>query len=87
MKNQSELVYIGFTLYGITGIDEIEQKLTTTGWLDIQWTDEFLILATIQFHQNPVLKIHLPSKDSMQRILNHILVYRKENMLNLKHTF
>jgi hypothetical protein len=35
-------VYIGFTLYGITGIDEIEQKLTTTGWLDIQWTDEFL---------------------------------------------
>lgn len=35
-------VYIGFTLYGITGIDEIEQKLTTTGWLDIGWTDEFL---------------------------------------------
>ena len=35
-------VYIGFTLYGITGIDEIEQKMTTTGWLDIQWTDEFL---------------------------------------------
>jgi len=35
-------IYIGFTLYGITGIDEIEQKLTTTGWLDIGWTDEFL---------------------------------------------
>lgn len=35
-------VYISFTLYGITGIDEIEQKLTTTGWLEIHWQDDLL---------------------------------------------
>lgn len=41
-------VYIGFTLYGITGIDEIEQKMTTTGRVfamdtsELWWTDIYL---------------------------------------------
>ncbi|CAC5384570.1 CHRNN [Mytilus coruscus] len=35
-------VHVIFTLYGISGVDEIEQKLTATGWLEVEWTDELL---------------------------------------------
>ncbi|CAC5388627.1 CHRNA3 [Mytilus coruscus] len=43
-RNQSVplSVHVIFTLYGISGVDEIEQKLTATGWLEIEWTDELL---------------------------------------------
>ncbi|VDI65362.1 Hypothetical predicted protein [Mytilus galloprovincialis] len=43
-KNQSVplSVHVIFTLYGISGVDEIEQKLTATGWLEVEWTDELL---------------------------------------------
>ncbi|CAG2223742.1 CHRNB1 [Mytilus edulis] len=36
-------VDLDFYLVGINGIDEITQKLTTTGFLFISWTDEYLI--------------------------------------------
>ncbi|XP_076087679.1 neuronal acetylcholine receptor subunit alpha-3-like [Mytilus galloprovincialis] len=43
-RNQSVplSVHVIFTLYGISGVDEIEQKLIATGWLDVEWTDELL---------------------------------------------
>ncbi|CAC5403756.1 unnamed protein product [Mytilus coruscus] len=43
-RNQSVplSVHVIFTLYGISGVDEIEQKLTVTGWLEVEWTDELL---------------------------------------------
>ncbi|CAG2196702.1 CHRNB4 [Mytilus edulis] len=43
-RNQSVplSVHVIFTIYGISGVDEIQQKLTTTGWLEIEWTDELL---------------------------------------------
>ncbi|CAC5388588.1 unnamed protein product [Mytilus coruscus] len=43
-RNQSNqnYVFITFKLYGISGIDEIQQKLTTTGYLEIAWRDELL---------------------------------------------
>ncbi|CAC5384572.1 unnamed protein product [Mytilus coruscus] len=43
-RNQSVplSVHVIFTLYGISGVDEIEQKLTATGWLEVEWTDELL---------------------------------------------
>ncbi|CAC5384569.1 unnamed protein product [Mytilus coruscus] len=35
-------IHVIFTLYGISGVDEIELKLTATGWLEVEWTDELL---------------------------------------------
>lgn len=42
--NQSDPsgVYIEFVLFGINDVDEIQQKLTTTAYLEVYWTDEFL---------------------------------------------
>lgn len=34
-------VSIDFYLAGISSLDEISEKLTTTGFLEISWTDEF----------------------------------------------
>lgn len=45
-RNQSVplSVHVILKLYGIhvSGVDEFEQKLTATGWLEIEYTDEFL---------------------------------------------
>lgn len=42
--NQSDpsSIYIEFVLFGINDVDEIQQKLTTTAYLEVYWTDEFL---------------------------------------------
>ncbi|CAG2238362.1 unnamed protein product [Mytilus edulis] len=41
-QTQPMQVDLDFYLVGINGIDEITQKLTTTGFLFISWTDEYL---------------------------------------------
>ncbi|XP_063407210.1 neuronal acetylcholine receptor subunit beta-2-like [Mytilus trossulus] len=58
--NQSEPkeIDISFNLYGITDVDEIEQKLTTTGWLVITWQDDLLTWTPASY--NGVEKIYLP---------------------------
>lgn len=35
-------IFLDFFLFGITGFDPVEQKLTTTAYLEIIWTDEML---------------------------------------------
>ncbi|XP_071152502.1 acetylcholine receptor subunit delta-like [Mytilus edulis] len=49
---------ISFNLYGITDINEIEQKLTTTGWLDITWQDDLLTWTPASY--NGLDKLYLP---------------------------
>ncbi|XP_076084468.1 acetylcholine receptor subunit delta-like [Mytilus galloprovincialis] len=49
---------INFNLYGITDVDEIEQKLTTTGWLEITWQDDLLTWTPASY--NEVEKLYLP---------------------------
>ncbi|CAG2212168.1 unnamed protein product [Mytilus edulis] len=51
-------VDISFNLYGITDINEIEQKLTTTGWLDITWQDDLLTWTPASY--NGLNKLYLP---------------------------
>ena len=50
-RNQLYLTYlfVSFNLYGISGIDEIQQKLTTTGHLEIEWVDELLSWTPSQY--------------------------------------
>ncbi|VDI07546.1 Hypothetical predicted protein [Mytilus galloprovincialis] len=50
-RNQSypNYLYVSFNLYGISGIDEIQQKLTTTGYLEIEWVDELLSWTPSQY--------------------------------------
>ncbi|VDI71991.1 Hypothetical predicted protein [Mytilus galloprovincialis] len=59
-SNQSapKEVDISFNLYGITDINEIEQKLTTTGWLDITWQDDLLTWTPASY--NGLNKLYLP---------------------------
>ena len=42
--NQSEpvIAYVEYFLYGVNKVNEVEQKLTTTGFLELYWQDEFL---------------------------------------------
>ena len=42
--NQTEPVaaYVEYFLYGINDVNQVEQTLTTTGYLQIAWDDEFL---------------------------------------------
>ncbi|CAC5400089.1 CHRNN [Mytilus coruscus] len=49
---------ISFNLYGITDVDEIEQKLTTTGWLVITWKDDLLTWTPASY--NGLNKLYLP---------------------------
>ncbi|CAC5388586.1 unnamed protein product [Mytilus coruscus] len=49
---------ISFNLYGITDVDEIEQKLTTTGWLVITWKDDLLTWTPASY--NGLDKLYLP---------------------------
>lgn len=42
--NQSEPVvaWVEYFLYGLNDVNEVEQKMTTTGYIEVYWKDEFL---------------------------------------------
>lgn len=62
-RNQSEptAIWIEFFLYGINGFDEIQQKLTTTAYLEIYWYDE--LLAWTPSSYGNLSDIFLPQED------------------------
>ena len=44
ITNQTDplVVFVEYFLYGVNDVNEVEQRLTTTGYLEIVWQDEFL---------------------------------------------
>jgi hypothetical protein len=63
--NQSDPsgIYIEFVLFGINDVDEIQQKLTTTAYLEVYWTDEFLTWDAASYgkiHRTCVSKLLYP---------------------------
>ena len=54
-------VSIDFYLAGISSLDEISEKLTTTGFLEITWKDEFLTWTSSSYGN--LYTIHYPQSD------------------------
>jgi len=69
-------VSIDFYLAGISSLDEISEKLTTTGFLEITWKDEFLTwtassygnLYTIHYPQSEVWKPDLSLQNGFTKL-------------------
>ncbi|VDI69024.1 Hypothetical predicted protein, partial [Mytilus galloprovincialis] len=94
-RNQSVplSVHVIFTLFGISGVDEIEQKLSATGWLEIEWTDELLSwksasyegLKYINYPQGEVWKPDISLQNGFTKLeelgLKIILVFIDSNGL------
>ncbi|XP_052086270.1 neuronal acetylcholine receptor subunit beta-2-like [Mytilus californianus] len=61
--NQSNptTIYLEFFLYGINAFDEIQQKLTTTAYLEIYWYDELLTWTPSSYGN--LADIFLPQED------------------------
>ncbi|CAC5395357.1 CHRNB2 [Mytilus coruscus] len=61
--NQSNptTIYLEFFLYGINAFDEIQQKLTTTAYLEIYWYDELLTWTPSSY--GDLADIFLPQED------------------------
>lgn len=61
--NQSEpvVVYVDYYLFGINDLNEVEQKLTTTGFLEIIWKDEFLTWEPMSYGN--LESLYIPQDD------------------------
>ncbi|XP_046572820.1 neuronal acetylcholine receptor subunit alpha-6-like [Haliotis rubra] len=61
VSNQSEPVDVTLTFHilTITGFNEVEQKLSCTGWLDISWKDEFMTWNETEY--NGTRQVYPPS--------------------------
>ncbi|XP_071146731.1 acetylcholine receptor subunit alpha-like [Mytilus edulis] len=59
-------------LVGINGLDEVEGKLTTTGYLSVRWTDEYLVWDTdimqLYIPQNKIWKPDLTLKNGFTKL-------------------
>lgn len=73
-QNDVTSVAIDFALVGINSFDDADQKLTTTGYLTVQWTDELLIwtpsdydnIQSILVPQNEVWKPDITLDNGME---------------------
>lgn len=61
VSNQSKPVGVSLTFHilTITDFDEVEQKLSCTGWMDISWTDEFMTWNETEY--NGIRQVYPPS--------------------------
>lgn len=76
--NQSKPLRVDLDLFlvAINGIDEVTQKLTTTGFLDIYWTDEYLTwnpadygkVNTIYVSQNDIWKPDISLQNGFKKL-------------------
>ncbi|CAG2247642.1 CHRNA1 [Mytilus edulis] len=59
-------------LVGINGLDEVEGKLTTTGYLSVRWTDEYLVwdndIMQLYIPQNKIWKPDLTLKNGFTKL-------------------
>ncbi|XP_071092612.1 neuronal acetylcholine receptor subunit beta-3-like [Haliotis cracherodii] len=61
VSNQSKPVGVSLTFHilTITDFDEVDQKLSCTGWMDISWTDEFMTWNETEY--NGIRQVYPPS--------------------------
>ena len=61
--DQSEytFIYIEFHLYGIIDLDEVQQKLTTAGYVLVSWSDELLTWDSTEYGN--IEYIHVPQEN------------------------